>query len=170
MSDEAKQIDPAEHLGLVGMVVRHVLRYHPHFEYDDLFQEGAIALCRAAKFYDGRAKFSTYGITCIRRQLFRIVRRDTPRSRRARPLADLYDAPDERDVMALRETTQSLLRLRVAMADLPAIDRRLIRDRMEGRTLRELAAERGVSTEAIRQRANRIIGRLRSRITENDER
>ena len=37
----------------------------------DLYQEGAVALCKAAAFYDGKsAKFSTYATTVVRNHLY----------------------------------------------------------------------------------------------------
>ena len=38
-------------------------------EYDDLFQEGCVALCHAAASYHGGTSFKTYAITVIRNHL-----------------------------------------------------------------------------------------------------
>ena len=44
-------------------------------EYDDLFQEGCIALCHAAASYHGGTSFKTYAITVIRNHLIDCCRK-----------------------------------------------------------------------------------------------
>ena len=44
-------------------------------EYDDLFQEGCVALCHAAASYHGGTSFKTYAITVIRNHLLDHCRR-----------------------------------------------------------------------------------------------
>lgn len=50
---------------------------------DDLYQEGAIALCRAAATYDGKsAQFSTYATTVIRNHLYNCCKKANTRQRK----------------------------------------------------------------------------------------
>ena len=44
-------------------------------EYDDLFQEGCVALCHAAASYHGGTSFKTYAITVIRNHLIDCCRK-----------------------------------------------------------------------------------------------
>ena len=46
-------------------------------EYDDLFQEGCVALCHAAASYHGGTSFKTYAITVIRNHLIDCCRKQT---------------------------------------------------------------------------------------------
>lgn len=48
-----------------------------HMEYDDLFQEGCVALCHAAASYHGSTSFKTYAITVIRNHLIDCCRKQT---------------------------------------------------------------------------------------------
>ena len=48
-----------------------------HMEYDDLFQEGCVALCHAAASYHGGTSFKTYAITVIRNHLIDCCRKQT---------------------------------------------------------------------------------------------
>lgn len=65
----------AQNLAVVHWVIRdyiHVNPAIPGLEYDDLFQEGCIWLCKAATSYqeDGQAQFFTYAKRVVRNGLF----------------------------------------------------------------------------------------------------
>lgn len=63
--------------------------------YDDLYQEGALALCYAAATYHiGGAQFKSYAITVIRNHLLDHCRRIAVQLRNA-PTCSLDDSPDE---------------------------------------------------------------------------
>lgn len=61
-------------LHLVRWVIKRYIRPNEAvmgLEYDDLYQEGSLALCRAAATYDkASAQFNTYAITVIRNHLY----------------------------------------------------------------------------------------------------
>lgn len=65
----------AQNLAVVHWVIHDYIHVNPSIcglEYDDLFQEGCIWLCKAAVTYqdDGHAQFSTYAKQVIRNGLF----------------------------------------------------------------------------------------------------
>lgn len=61
-------------MGLVGKVIRIAIHPDEHvcgMSYEDLYQEGCVALCRAAAtFRPGGCKFSTYAFPVIRNHLY----------------------------------------------------------------------------------------------------
>lgn len=64
--------------------------------YDDLYQEGAIALCKAAATYDGKsAQFSTYATTVVRNHLYNCCRKANTRQRKLPSVSLDIDHSDE---------------------------------------------------------------------------
>ena len=62
----------------------------------DLYQEGAVALCKAAAAYDGKsAKFDTYAITVIRNHLYNCCKAVNTRQRVLPSVSLDVDDPDE---------------------------------------------------------------------------
>lgn len=69
-------------LDLVDKVIRRYIHPNdaiPGMSYEDLYQEGGFALCRAAMRYDGRVSFSTFAGTLIRNHLIDVCRSSTAR-------------------------------------------------------------------------------------------
>ena len=63
-------------LEFVHWTIAHLIsRMDDRMEYDDLFQEGCVALCHAAASYHGGTSFKTYAITVIRNHLFDCCRK-----------------------------------------------------------------------------------------------
>jgi len=61
-----------QHLDLVSIIIRKYIRTNERvrgLEYEDLYQYGCLALCKAAYHYDGRVKFETFAGTVIRNAL-----------------------------------------------------------------------------------------------------
>ena len=58
-------------------IARLIPKSNCHMEYDDLFQEGCVALCHAAASYHGGTSFKTYAITVIRNHLIDCCRKQT---------------------------------------------------------------------------------------------
>lgn len=61
-----------QHLDLVSIIIRKYIRTNEQvrgLEYEDLYQCGCLALCKAAFHYDGRVKFETFAGTVIRNAL-----------------------------------------------------------------------------------------------------
>ena len=65
-------------LEFVHWTIAHLIsRMDDRMEYDDLFQEGCVALCHAAASYHGGTSFKTYAITVIRNHLIDCCRKQT---------------------------------------------------------------------------------------------
>ncbi len=63
---------------------------------DDLYQEGAMALCKAAATYDGTsAQFSTYATTVIRNHLYNCCKKANTRQRKLPSVSLDIDHTDE---------------------------------------------------------------------------
>ena len=61
-----------QHLDLVSIIIHKYINTNEQvrgLEYDDLYQYGCLALCKAAYLYDGRVKFETFAGTVIRNAL-----------------------------------------------------------------------------------------------------
>ena len=61
-----------QHLDLVSIIIRKYISVNEQvrgLEYEDLYQYGCLALCKAAYLYDGRVKFETFAGTVIRNAL-----------------------------------------------------------------------------------------------------
>jgi len=78
-------------------VVKNVIKYHIYtdrntigLEYDDLFQEGCSALCRAAVSYDGSTQFSTYAGAVVKNALISYCRKISNRQKKV-PFLSLDD-------------------------------------------------------------------------------
>lgn len=67
-----QQMMVEEHLELVSIILNKYINANEQIrglEYDDLYQCGCLALCKAAYHYDGRVKFETFAGTVIRNAL-----------------------------------------------------------------------------------------------------
>lgn len=88
-----------QHLDLVSIIIRKYISTNEQIrglEYDDLYQCGCIALCKAAYLYDGRVKFETFAGTVIRNALLDECRK--ARTIYSRSLSyDAYVNPDDDD-------------------------------------------------------------------------
>lgn len=72
--------------------------------WDDLYQEGAMALCKAAATYDGTsAQFSTYATTVIRNHLFNHCKAVNTRQRNLPAVSLDLDFPEEDSPPPYRE-------------------------------------------------------------------
>ena len=86
-----------DHLNCVHWVIRCFIHVNPGvcgLEYDDLYQEGCIALWRAAETYDEQqgARFHSYAISVIRHYLLDYCRKIQSRTAVVVPLEDAETA------------------------------------------------------------------------------
>lgn len=87
------------HLSVIGKTIN--LFIHPDetvegLGYDDLYQEGAIALCKAAAAYDGKsAQFSTYATAVVRNHLYNCCKAANTRQKKLPVLPIDADSTDE---------------------------------------------------------------------------
>jgi len=97
-------------------LVRHIAGTYPRWARDDLAGEGALALVKAARSWDGRIPFHAYAGVCIRRRMsrwyakFRNVQMAVPERARRDPepspdLSWLYE-----EVSRLQEPQRTALR------------------------------------------------------------
>ena len=89
--------------------------------YDDLFQEGCICLCKAAKTYDGKtAKFETYAKVVIKNGLLNYCRTMCAGYKRQLPLQELVDSGESSrtflDFLSVEDFTEA------ALSDLTTFD------------------------------------------------
>ena len=152
------------HKGLVQAVLRR--QYRGDVPYDDLLQEGRIALWKAILGFDpGRGvTFSTYAWIAIQRRIWRAVREgnSTPPSEVIRPRS--MESPAEATSLWMQEEIG--LAIREAVAKLPERLRQVIiavygLDGEEPRTMAALGREWGVSKEWIRHLRNDALLLLR---------
>lgn len=88
--------------------------------FDDLFQEGAIGLCRAAATYDGTsARFSTYAVTVIRNHLMDHCR-NIQASRKRIPVVSMDDCEGDNPVTPASADDADALLSEIASAELLA--------------------------------------------------
>ena len=69
-ADQQEMVE--QHLDLVSIIIRKYISTNEQIrglEYEDLYQCGCLALCKAAYHYDGRVKFETFAGTVIRNAL-----------------------------------------------------------------------------------------------------
>jgi len=153
----------SRHDGLVHVVLRRQSR--GGVAYEDLLQEGRIALWRAVLHFDPRhgAAFSTYAGVAIERQIWRAVARST------RPQGWL-SRPELPNPLAIAE--ENLWRVQVHSALVEAVSRLPNRSRqvivaaygLDGGSPRSLAAigrEYDVTREAVRHWRNNALVLLR---------
>lgn len=117
LTNQEKQI-VEDHLYLIPKLVFSTVRLNETVQglgFDDLYQEGCVALCRAAQTYTGRAAFSTYAGTVIRNHLISCCRSAVIRNLHESPPEDweawqasLKALPDRAD-SSFEEAIQFLL-------------------------------------------------------------
>jgi RNA polymerase sigma factor (sigma-70 family) len=153
-------------------IVRDLLRRRPDahrvlaaMEFDDLEQVGLLCLLRAAGRWDSErgVRFSTfafwYVLHGIRKEIFQRVSRRPPEAALAcEPAAASDDGPSFEDLYA-------------ALARLGPADREVLAQRFglggrSSRTLVSMARECGRTTECVRKRVSKAVGRLAAQLAE----
>ena len=152
-----------QHRNLVRTILRRQFRHD--LPYEDLFQEGLIALWQAILHFDPQRgyTFSTYAGTAIARRIWRAV------ARMSRPQGFLAppESPDPAE-QATQEGWSTLLRatLRQVLARLPGRMQYLLvayygLDGQPPQTLTAMGRHLGVTGERARQLRNEALQRLR---------
>jgi RNA polymerase sigma factor (sigma-70 family) len=153
-------------LALAG---RFTNRQHP---FDELASEGQFTILRAISRFDPERgfRFSTYAMHAIRRRILRFIGQRHRERQSVKSLGDELTPVDVRRWTLAYEkhvirTTEVIERL---LAQLTSRERYVLRSRFgwgrefEPRTLRDIAAELGVSRERVRQLEERALRKLRS--------
>ncbi len=122
--NESQQVLVEENLNLVDILLR--TKIHPNqrirgMEYDELYQCGCLALCKAAATYDGRVKFRTYAGTVVvnamidqcrsaRRQYDHTLSSDIPLADGETGFADCFPDPQTVEDALMSEELTKILR------------------------------------------------------------
>lgn len=190
MSDLAEQTELlARHEGFLMGHARHWARMNPHVSLEDLMQEGRLALLQAHARHDGRGSLLTFATWPVRRamrnhvmafeQPMRLSRHyfshvnqiatrcqrlalDEPLSNdREATRADLLVMPEPEEELCQMSDVMALVE--AAMLKLKPQQQAVLKARyLDGRKLREVATDHGVSKERIRQIEHTALRLLRS--------
>lgn len=163
-------------------IVQWVLRESIHvnhtiygFEYDDLYQEGCIWLCRAAMSYDAsRSQFATYAKTVVRNGLISYCRQTCSRQKQMSRLtvgehgeltADsiILKSPDEFTAQISDMETLDLLRSRAkAYQGVSRLGIEALELKVKGMTVTEIARLYGVPPSHVGAWISRSVKKLRN--------
>ena len=165
-----------EHLYIVTREARHWLHLHPHVEQEDLIQEGAIGLTKAARSYDPSrgVPFSAYATVRVRGEIADVVRqRSRPKKARLAdgsfPWVESHDAwayPDgtPRDIEDPGPSVEDQVLAREKLGllrEIPAREREaLLRHVVQGDSLHEIGADLGMSESGASLLVKRATARL----------
>ena len=146
-----------EYTGLVASVAAHYRKRG--LEQEDLRQEGLIGLLKAYKLYDPSkgAKFSTYAVYWIKKQMLLALERESRDSMDAGVLDN-----EPADQLAAQEPAElcSTLKLPPGM---PPLEARILELSLsEGLSLKEIAFRLGLRTERCKQLKLKALRRIRS--------
>lgn len=130
---------------------------------DDLYQEGMIALIRAALTYDStkNASFKTYATTCLLNRFRDLLRKDGG-NRLTESLDETASAPasDPEEQIMLRD---ELERLRAVMdTALSARERTIITDYLSGLSYEQIAEKNGCDVKSVNNALCRVRRKLKS--------
>jgi len=150
------------------LVTRYVRRYFlVGGEFDDLYQEGMIALLRAIRKYDpGRSdNFEAYASSCIRNRLIDVVRRDMLENDRAtQTLKGLQDSFYDRvfDPESKVIGAESVVELKQVILDLlSAFEASVLDLYLEGYTVKEISDILGKNNKSVDNAVVRIRNKLK---------
>ena len=162
-----------DHLQLVTWVLNNRVPYWRTDEYDDMWQAGAIGLCRAARLFDESkgVKFGTYAAVFIYGEMIDSGKR----SRRQAKQSGEYRLEDvvleDKDVVTLADTIQdkedgrameALLILRDMLSRIKGKERIALDMAIDGYGQEEIARRVGVSQPGV----SRILKRSRKLIAD----
>lgn len=163
-------------------IVQWILRESIHvnhtiygFEYDDLYQEGCIWLCRAAMSYDAsRSQFATYAKTVVRNGLISYCRQMCSQQKQMSRLtvgehgelaADgiILESPDEFTAQISDMETLDLLRSRAkAYQGVSRLGIEALELKVKGMTVTEIARLYGVPPSHVGAWISRSVKKLRN--------
>lgn len=161
-----------DNMGLVYHCVSRGRRYRGRYdEFDDLVQEGMVALCKAAKTYQEiKGRFTSYACACIENQIGMFARkRMTERRHTAESLDVRFGDGEESftmegiaDIERVEDAYGAIL-LREAVGALDGRKRRIMMLYMAGFRQVEIAEKLGISQSYV----SRIISACQREIAES---
>ncbi len=168
-------------MGLVGWYLKRYFRCHPgrsrRYSWELAEAEAYLGMCEAARHYDPTrgVRFATYAFRWLwlavlngwrDLQMIRTAENGhhpdlKEKARHAYQLSDHFDRvwPGQVDLDPVQRERVDLVRAAIDL--LPPTWADLVRDRMAGQTLDALGKARGISKEAVRQRLERSMRRMR---------
>ena len=145
-----------------------------HHPFDELVSEGQLTLLRSISRFDPERgfRFSTYAMHAIRRRILRFIRQRQRERQSAKTWCEESSPVDTRrwTLAYERRISETMAIVERLLLQLPPRERYVLRSRFgwgrefEPRTLREIAAELGVSRERVRQLEERALGKLRKEL------
>jgi RNA polymerase sigma factor (sigma-70 family) len=146
-----------------------IKRLHVHGPVQmDAYSRGCEALWRAAqpRYWDRTRgiSFCAYGTRAVHTSIIRALKVDAMQ----RGKRDHLQVNEKLTIRNCRisqdekaDYSEKLADMREVLALIPASDRKLLEDRVAGRTLQEIADERGVCKERVRQKQEAVLAKLR---------
>lgn len=163
------QIEIENYMNLIDIVLRknHIfndyLAANPHCDYEDLFQEGCLALIHAAKTYDGsRAQFKTYASKVIYTRIYSAIKKDIKKTNDGICFVDIDDVHEEpqtedRYDIYYEDMKDKLNRFAEKQPEkMRKAIKLLIAHVEEDRTIAELCSEYGLSEKDVQNQKAKI--------------
>lgn len=161
------------HRGIIFMYWKKARMHLSGFDNELVDYVGMIAIWKAAKTYDGRAKFTTYLGWKIRAEISLIARERVRGNLGATAFSDYVDGDQAEIVHIAGRVTPDRsteihededIQIKRAMRFLDDRDRLILTRRAQGHTLTEVGAMVGVCRERVRQLQYRAIKAIRERL------
>ena len=168
---DAQRALAERHLQLVTWVLNNRVPFWRRDEYDDMWQAGAIGLCKAAMLFDESkgVKFGTYAAVFIRGEMIDSGKRSQRLARLAGD-ARLEDIVlEDKDIVTLADTIpdredgqamERMMILRDAIDGLKMRDWKVLQMELAGYGQEEIARAEGISQSGV----SRVLKQIRSRI------
>ncbi|MBR3796010.1 MAG: sigma-70 family RNA polymerase sigma factor [Clostridia bacterium] len=173
-SEQRRMVE--DNLPLVTYTMNERIRYVSPDDWDDVFQEGAIGLCRAVKLYDPAygVQFATFAVPCIINAVYAHMRKWTTGKHRAYEnavrLEERLSHDRDEDLLvghtiAARETVESEFAYHSLMDfikhALPDKESKIVFLLLDGKTQIEIADAVGLSQPQISRTIKKIENRIR---------
>ena len=165
MTDDQRALAEA-HLQLVTWVLNNRVAFWRRDEYDDMWQAGAIGLCKAAMLYDERVgvKFGTYAAIFIRGEMIDSGKRSQRQAKQAGDARMEDIVLEDKDVVTLGDTIpdredgramEAMLILRDMLGRIKGRDRVVLEMKIAGYGQDEIAQHVGISQAGVSRNLKR---------------
>lgn len=143
-------------LDLVAKVLRNQIRLNtsnPDMSWDELYQTGCLALCKAALYYDAERPFGPYAARAIRNALFDYSSKTTAYHKALSPLEELSELPSTADPLEhLLDSELSLFLQKQHQDASGAVQKGIysLVKKAQGYTSADISKDFGVSSNLVR--------------------
>ena len=130
---------------------------------EDLISEGFIGLIKAASTYNGKVKFATYAIVCIRNQMIMFIRRNKKHNN-VISLSTLINSNKDEDFELSEFITYRIdyeneviakMDLAKFLSECIVLDKKIIKLKLSGMTQKEIGKKVGYSRSFISRRLSK---------------